>query len=98
MIMNCHGILIGLSSFLIIGIFHPLVIKSEYYFGQKSKWWFAVVGVIICILSIIVNNIIISSLLGVTAFSCFWSIKEIKEQRQRVARGWFPANPKREKK
>ncbi|MDE7418663.1 MAG: DUF4491 family protein [Muribaculaceae bacterium] len=34
-------------------------------------------------------------LLGVTAFSCFWSILEVKEQRERVRKGWFPANPKR---
>ena len=29
--MNYVGILIGLATFLIIGLFHPLVIKGEYY-------------------------------------------------------------------
>ena len=29
--MNTSGIIIGLSSFVIIGIFHPIVIKCEYY-------------------------------------------------------------------
>jgi hypothetical protein len=24
-----------------------------------------------------------------------WSIKELKEQRRRVKKGWFPQNPKR---
>ena len=29
-------------------------------------------------------------LLGVLCVSCFWSIKELKEQEKRVAKGWFP--------
>ena len=45
--------------------------------------------------SICVNNILIASLLGVFAFSSFWSIKEIFEQEERVKKGWFPKNPKR---
>ena len=30
---NLTGIVIGVATFLIIGIFHPLVIKGEYWFG-----------------------------------------------------------------
>jgi hypothetical protein len=37
----------------------------------------------------------ISTLLGVFAFSSFWSIHELFEQRERVRKGWFPQNPKR---
>ena len=29
--MNFAGLLIGISTFLIIGLFHPLVIKVEYH-------------------------------------------------------------------
>jgi len=90
-----NGLIIGLASFLIIGIFHPLVIKGEYYFGRRCIRWFAAAGVILCAASLMVSNLLTSALLGVTAFSCFWSIKEVKEQEQRVARGWFPRNPKR---
>jgi hypothetical protein len=32
----------------------------------------------------------------VFAFSSFWSIKEVREQHERVRKGWFPMNPKRE--
>lgn len=88
--MTWWGLLVGLCSFLIIGLFHPLVIKGEYYFGQKCKWWFLAVGVVMCIASMLVSNLIVSILLGVTAFSCFWSVKEVKEQKARVERGWFP--------
>ncbi|MDE5660991.1 MAG: DUF4491 family protein [Muribaculaceae bacterium] len=93
--MMIWGLLIGLASFLIIGLFHPLVIKGEYYFGQKCRWWFLVAGIVLCGASLLVDNIVASALLGVTAFSCFWSIKEIKEQRERVEKGWFPRNPDR---
>ena len=35
--MHFTGILIGLISFLSIGVFHPIVIKAEYHFS-KSCW------------------------------------------------------------
>ena len=43
-----EGLFIGLCTFLIIGLFHPLVIKGEYYFGEKVKWWFLIGGIISC--------------------------------------------------
>ena len=89
------GIVIGFATFLIIGLFHPLVIKGEYYFGQNCNWAFLIVGIITLVLSLFSSNLICSCLLGVTSFSCFWSIKDVKEQRERVIKGWFPMNPKR---
>ena len=35
-----QGLLLGLSTFLIIGIFHPIVIKTEYYTGTRYWWVF----------------------------------------------------------
>lgn len=93
-----EGPFIGLCTFLIIGVFHPLVIKGEYYWGEKVKWWFLVGGIVFLAASLIVKTIMVSALLGVTAFSCFWSIREVSEQVERVRKGWFPANPSRKKK
>ena len=31
--MNWGGILLGGASFVIIGVFHPIVIRAEYQFG-----------------------------------------------------------------
>lgn len=45
--------------------------------------------------SVWIEDILISSLLGVFSFSSFWTIKELFEQRERVLKGWFPMNPKR---
>lgn len=92
---HLEGLIVGLCTFLIIGIFHPLVIKGEYYFGEKVKWWFLVAGILFLLASLAVDGLVGSILLGVTAFSCFWSIKEVTEQVERVRKGWFPANPKR---
>ena len=88
------GLFIGLATFLIIGIFHPLVIKGEYYFGVKIKWAFLGAGIIFLVLSILANSIVLSAIFGVTSFSSFWGIKEVAEQVERVKKGWFPANPK----
>lgn len=33
--MNFTGILIGVITFFLIGLFHPIVIKAEYYFSKK---------------------------------------------------------------
>lgn len=93
--LNFSGVAIGIATFLIIGLFHPLVIKAEYYIGVKSWWIFLLLGVFTGIASLLVNNLIISILLGVFAFSSFWSIGEVFEQRKRVQKGWFPKNPNR---
>jgi hypothetical protein len=94
---ECHlgGIIIGICTFLIIGFFHPLVVKAEYYWCTKYWWLFLLLGIIGIVISFSIDNILISSLLGVFAFSSFWSIKEIFEQEKRVKKGWFPKNPKR---
>lgn len=92
------GLMLGLCTFLIIGLFHPIVIKSEYYFGVSCWWVFAVCGTILCGAAIYLSDPFWSTLAGVSGFSCYWSILEIFEQRERVRKGWFPANPnKREK-
>lgn len=95
---NFHGLLIGVCTFLIIGLFHPLVIKGEYYFGTKCWWLFLIMGIAGTIGSILCDNLTVAALLGVFSFSSFWSIKEIFEQKKRVEKGWFPTNPKRKNK
>ena len=92
---NLTGIAIGLSTFLVIGLFHPLVIKGEYYFGTRCWWVFLLLGIVALAASILVADVFWSAVLGVTAFSSFWTILEIFEQRERVRKGWFPRNPRR---
>lgn len=93
--MNFEGILLGLAAFVCIGMFHPIVIKAEYYLGTRCWWMFALVGAAAVIASMWVEQTYVSAILGVFAFSCFWSILELFEQKKRVEKGWFPRNPKR---
>lgn len=86
---------IGLGAFLIIGLFHPVVIQVEYHWGTRSWWLFLILGIVGLAGSIWVSNLFWSALLGVFAFSSFWCIKEIFDQAKRVEKGWFPRNPKR---
>ncbi|RVU54506.1 DUF4491 family protein [Anaerosphaera multitolerans] len=91
------GVLIGAFTFLIIGIFHPIVIKGEYYFGVKMWPIFAVAGIFFIAMGFYVTEIFWSAILSVMGFSCLWSILELFEQRERVRKGWFPKNPNKRK-
>ncbi len=93
--LHFTGLVLAVGTFLIIGLFHPIVIKVEYYFGTRLWWVFLVVGIGFIAAAMLVANVMVSALLGVVGASCLWSIGEILEQRQRVKKGWFPMNPKR---
>lgn len=95
MTLYYQGTLLGLCTFLAIGIFHPIVIKTEYYFGTRP-WVLFLLGGIGCIVgTLFIESIFWSALLGIVGFSSLWSIGELFHQRKRVIKGWFPMNPKR---
>ena len=93
--MYFTGLTIAISPFVIIGVFHPIVIKTEYYTGTKFWWIFLLCGIICIALSLLVEQVIISSVTGVLGASFLWSIGELFEQKKRVEKGWFPKRPKR---
>lgn len=95
--MNFQGIIIGVMAFLIIGIFHPIVIASEYYVGKKIWPLFLIVGILCIGISLFIENSTISAIVGVIGFSSLWSIHEVIEQEERVKKGWFPNNPNKSK-
>ena len=45
-LMQYHllGLVIGIATFLIIGLFHPVVVKAEYYWGTGCWWIFLLLG------------------------------------------------------
>lgn len=96
--MNFYGLILGVMAFLIIGVFHPIVIKLEYYVGKKAWPVFLVGGLVFIVVSLMVGDKILSAFFGVLGFSCLWSIHEIIEQEERVRKGWFPANPRKARK
>ncbi len=93
--MITDGFFIGIGAFLIIGILHPVVIKTEYYFG-KNVWPVFLFSGLGCIFgSFFAGSVLLSALLAVLGFSLLWSIRELFEQEERVKKGWHPANPRR---
>ena len=68
--MNFSGILVGAAVFLSIGICHPLVIKMEYQWGKQSWWVWLVAGLAFSTLSLLVQNDILSIVIGGFAFCC----------------------------
>lgn len=93
--MHFSGIIIAISCFLIIGIFHPIVIKTGYYTGTRFWWIFLIIGLISLLSALFIANSLYSAILGIFGASSLWSIKELFEQCDRVKKGWFPMNPKR---
>lgn len=91
--MHYTGLIIGAGTFFCIGMFHPIVIKAEYHFGTRCWWVFLLAGIAALAATLMVENVIASSMLGVFAFSCLWSILELFEQKERVRKGWFPKKP-----
>lgn len=96
--MTLTGVIIGLATFLIIGAFHPVVIKTEYYFGVRPWWVFLIVGIGCIVGALFIKSLLVSAIVGVTGFSALWSILELFEQRERVNKGWFPKGPGHERK
>ena len=93
--MNVTGLVIGAAAFLCIGVFHPIVIKAEYYWGVRCWWLFQLFGIGCLAGSLFANGVVPAALMGVAGFSSLWSIIELFKQRERVRKGWFPRNPKR---
>ena len=92
---HLQGLVIGVCTFLIIGLFHTIVVKAEYYWGTRCWWIFLLLGLAGIVVSLWVESVTLSALAGVFGFSSFWTIKELFDQEKRVQKGWFPKNPKR---
>ena len=84
--MNYVGILIGLATFLIIGLFHPLVIKGEYYFGTRCWWAFLVTGILCAGLSLYVENVYLSIIFGSVRPTQTGTERLVPEKSQTVER------------
>ncbi len=93
--MYFTGIIIALMTFLTIGVWHPIVIKTEYHWGTRPWTIYLLIGIGCCLGALFTENVYLSSFLGVFGASALWGIGELFAQRRRVMKGWFPKNPKR---
>lgn len=88
--MNWESIFVWLAAFVIIGVFHPIVIKGEYYFSKRIWPLFLIAGILFVAGALFTEGKVLSAVLSITGFTCLWSIKELFEQEKRVEKGWFP--------
>lgn len=93
--MNFTGIIIAICTFLTIGLWHPIVIKTEYYWGTKPWIVYLIIGVASIVAALFIESTIISASVGVFGASALWGIGELFKQKKRVDNGWFPKNPNR---
>lgn len=93
--LNFTSCALAICTFLIIGLCHPLVIKTEYYFGTKPWVLYLIGGIAAIVGALFIENDFISTLLAVFGASLLWGIGELLSQKKRVEKGWFPMNPKR---
>ncbi len=93
--MNLEPIIFGIVTFVIIGVFHPVVIKAEYYFSYKIWPVFAIAGLALCIMAIFMQGLA-SYLVAFLGITLLWCIVELFHQKKRVEKGWYPKNPKRD--
>ena len=62
--MYFTGIIIAVCTFLTIGIWHPIVIKTEYYWGTRPWVVYLVIGLTAIIAALFIENAILSAKKG----------------------------------
>ena len=95
--LNLSGLIVGAASFLIIVFGRWACIAGEYYFTKKLWYVFLLVGMASLATALFLDAVIPASVLSIFGLTMLWGIHEIIEQEERVEKGWFPANPKRNK-
>jgi hypothetical protein len=72
------------------------VIKLEYHIGAHIAWAVAALGAALVLASLTVPRFAPSGIMGVLGGTLIWGATELPEQEERVARGLFPANPRKQ--
>jgi len=91
--MNTFGLILAVSTLLIIGLGFPLVILGECYLGYL--WWPYMMGagILIILASLLILPDGLSAVAGVVGATLAWGSTELEEQARRVKAGWFRQHP-----
>src|ERR1043165_5284519 len=94
--MNTIGVVAALTAFLSIWFGHVAVRKVE--FISSTIWLptiiFAVVGLLSEYLSLITNNQLLNTALGILGITLLFDALEFTRQQRRIIKGHAPANRK----
>ena len=93
--MNPTGILFGLFTILAIGIGFVWVIKLEYCVGAHVAKAVMALGMMLILVSLLTPDFVLSAIIGILGGTVIWGSTELPPQAERVARGLFPANPRK---
>ena len=63
--MYFTGIIIAICTFITIGIWHPIVIKTEYHWGTRPWSVYLVVGLACLVAALFIENTLVSAVVGV---------------------------------
>lgn len=85
--MQYAGVILGVVTFIMIGFLHVAVVKIERIWGAHLWPGFVVLGLLFGVASLLVEDVLVSALLGVNGFLFAWSGPELKKQKERVAQG-----------
>ena len=72
--VNMEGVAVGIVALVMIGVFHPIVIKCEYYFSHRIWPLFLAAGIGFLLAALFTNGML-SMILGLAGVSCLWSIR-----------------------
>ncbi len=86
--MQFAGIILGVYTFVMIGLLHVSVVKLEKDIGSHIWPGFIVIGVVFGAWSLVTNDVLVSALLGVSGFLFAWSGPELKKQKERMANAY----------
>ncbi len=96
--MNFTGIIAGIFMLAAIGLGFVWVIKLEYHVGAHVWKGVLAFGILVILVSGLLPSFWASALLGIVGGSIVWGATELPDQEDRVRRGLFPANPKRQRR
>lgn len=94
--MNFTGIMVALFTLLAIGLGFLWVIKLEYYVGAHIARAVLAAGFGLVVVSLFLPNFWSSALLGIIGGTVIWGSTELPDQAERVTKGQFPANPRKQ--
>ena len=92
--LNFSGVIVGLFVFAIIIFARRLCIWGEYHFTKKFWIVFMFVGITGLVVSLLFEDLILSSAMSAFGFIFIWGINETIEQEERVKKGWFKKKEK----
>ena len=91
--MNWPALEVGLAAFVIIGAFHPVVIKAEYYFSKKVWPVFLLAGLLCLWAALCIENTAWACVVSVLGFTSLWSIKGCLNRKNACKKAGLPKIP-----